>query len=362
MMAIIVRNSIVRFRAAMAENILQRELDPQVFHHVLEYMSEAALFLDLEGRFVFINPSAQKILHAASGEKFWDVLRDDYLGFSMREALKFGISHKRLYRSYPDKDLEITTTFLYEGDKSSHGLLVFIRDITEKQRLAALVNRGDHMQKMGEMTATITHEIRNPLGGIRGYAALLYRDLENNKNLQEMAGLILDGTKALERLVGSVLQYARPVKLLLQSTEIGGFLRQTMQFIKVDPACPPNVHWAMHIPDGPLFAPIDPAALKAVLLNLIFNAFQAMPRGGLLTCSLLKEGGCYKIAISDTGIGMDEDQLGKLFAPFFTTKEMGNGLGLVEAQKIIKAHFGTIDVRSALNKGSTFTLTLPLKR
>jgi signal transduction histidine kinase len=122
------------------------------------------------------------------------------------------------------------------------------------------------------------------------------------------------------------------------------------------------VRLAMHIPDAPLLAPIDTEALKSALLNLIFNAFHAMPNGGILTLSLLKMETSYQIAVTDTGVGIEEEHLKNLFAPFFTTKQMGNGLGLVEAQKIVQAHFGAIDVRSRIGKGTTFTITLPLKR
>lgn len=335
-------------------------------NNVLRHISDAILFLDLEGTLAVMNDAAGKLLGLEPEKvlfrKFWDFFPDDSFGFSMKEALKFGISHKLLYKSYPQKELEIATTFVYEGPKPYHGLIVCLRDVSEKQRLQLIANRNDRMKELGEMAATVAHEIRNPLGGIRGYASLLYRDLESQKNLQEMAALIIDGTKSLEKLVTTVLHYSRPIEIVPQSIEVGQFLKQLARFVKVDPACPPQVKWALHIPDDPLLAPVDPEALKSALLNLIFNAFQAMPRGGTLTLSLLKIDSCYQIAISDTGIGMGEEQLRRLFSPFFTTKEKGNGLGLVEAQKIVQAHHGAIDVRSSSNKGTTFTLTLPLKR
>ena len=118
----------------------------------------------------------------------------------------------------------------------------------------------------------------------------------------------------------------------------------------------------IHTPEDPFLAPIDKEALHLALLNLVFNAYQAMPSGGTLTLSLLKIDSCYQIAISDTGIGMSEEQQEKIFSPFFTTKKTGNGIGLSEVEKIIQAHSGTIDVRSIVSKGSTFTLTLPIQR
>ena len=335
-------------------------------NNVLKHISDAILFFDLEGTLALLNDAAGKILNLKAEtvllKRFWDVFPDDYFGFSMREALKFGISHRLLYKSDPPRELEITTTFVFEGPRPYHGLIVLLRDVSEKQRMQQIANRTDRMKELGEMAATVAHEIRNPLGGIRGYASLLYRDLESEKNLQEMASLIIEGTKALEKLVTTVLHYARPVEILLQSIEMGQFLKQLVKFIKVDPASPPHVKWDLHIPGDPLLAPIDPNALKSALLNLIFNAFQAMPQGGTLTLSLLKIDHYYQIAISDTGIGMNEELLKRLFSPFFTTKKKGNGLGLVETQKIVQAHHGSIDVRSFVGKGTTFTLTFPMKR
>jgi len=297
-------------------------------------------------------------------KRYWEFFPDDYFGFSMREALKFGIPHKLLYKSYPNdrKEVEISTSFVFDGPKIDQGMILIIRDISEKQKLQLIANRGDRMKELGEMASTIAHEIRNPLGGIRGYASLLYRDLHEAKHLQEMAGYIIDGTKSLEKIVNAVLHYSKPIQIQLQTIEIGSYLKQIGKFIKVDPAFPENVKIAMHIPDSPLLAPIDPEALKSALLNLIFNAFQAMPEGGLLTVSLLKRENSCQIAISDTGIGIEEEQQKNLFSPFFTTKQKGNGLGLVETQKIVQAHFGAIDVRSQPGKGATFTISLPLKR
>jgi len=331
-------------------------------NNILKNISDAVVFIDLEGMITIFNDAAQKLLRAKGEDvlfrKFWEVFGDDSFGFSMREALKFGISHKLLYL----KEMEISTSFIYEGPKAHHGMLLIARDIGEKQKLQLIANRNDRMKELGEMAATIAHEIRNPLGGIRGYASLLYRDLEWNKNLQEMASFIIDGTKSLEKVVSAVLHFSKPIQIQPQTLDLGAYLKQVGKFIRVDPAFPSQVKLAMHIPDAPLLAPFDPEVLKGALLNLIFNAFQAMPQGGILTISLLKMETNCQIAITDTGVGMDEEQLKSLFSPFYTTKQKGNGLGLVETQKIIQAHFGSIDVRSQPGKGTSFTLTLPLKR
>lgn len=330
--------------------------------NILKNISDAILFVDLEGTITLFNTAAQKILakdaETVIFKKFWDTFADDVFGFSMRESLKFGISHKLLYV----KEIEVSTTFVYEGPKLYHGMIVVFKDISEKQKLQLIAARNDRMKELGQVAATVAHEIRNPLGGIRGFASLLYRDLQDDPNLQEMAAHIIEGTKSLEKIVSTILHYSKQVEIQPQTLDMGAFLKQLVRFVKVDPAFPSHVKLSTHIPDAPILVPFDPIALKSAMLNLIFNAIQAMPQGGELTLSLWMMASSCQIAVADTGVGIDEEKQKRLFTPFFTTKEGGNGLGLVEAQKIIQAHFGAIDVRSQVGKGSTFTITLPLKR
>ena len=179
------------------------------------------------------------------------------------------------------------------------------------------------------MAATVAHEIRNPLGGIRGYASLLYRDLESNKHLQEMAGTIIEGTKTLEKLVSAVLHYSRPIQIDTQTIELGSYLKKIGKFLKVDPAFPDTVRLDVHIPNDPLIAPIDPEALKSALLNLVFNAFQAMPQGGSLTISLMKMDSLLPNRDFRYGSGNGRRTTERALLPFLYYKaerEMGSGL------------------------------------
>jgi signal transduction histidine kinase len=339
----------------------QQESRVNLFSHILKICSDALFLIGFDGTVLETRDSAMRLFELAVGPKsYWDLLPDDFFGFSMKEALKFGIAHRLLYKNWMEKELEISSSFLYEGDKQ--GMLVVCRDITELKRLQRLVNQGDRMKELGEVAASVAHEIRNPLGGIRGFAMLLARDLALQPHLQEMAGSIIEATRSMERAVSSVLHYARPITLQCRSIEMGSYLKQIGKFLKVDPAFPPNVHLALHISNEQLIAPIDPELLKSAILNLSFNGLQAMEKGGTLSLSLLKHDLSYEIAVTDTGVGMSEEEQSRLFTPFFTTKQQGTGLGLVEVKKIVQAHNGKIEVRSRLGKGSTFTITLPLKR
>ncbi len=341
----------------------------RLLNHLMQKMCEGVLFIDLTGTILFANASIHKIWQKKSGhliqKRFWDVFSDESFGFSMKEALRYGIAHQLLYQSAPDlgKELEFSSSFFYEGDKSSHGLLVLIRDVTQKQKLQELITRGDRMKQLGEMAAKIAHEIRNPLGAIRGFASLLYRDLEGQNHLQDMAAQMIEGTKALEALVTNVLVFAKPLQIQLQTLDLTRFLQQLGKFIKADPAFAPNITLLLNVPHEPVLVPFDPEALKRALLNLRFNGLQAMtPKGGILSIGLIRRDGVCNIAIGDTGSGMDETTVEHLFSPLFTTKRSGNGFGLVESKKVIEAHGGTIEVQTIKGQGAIFTLTLPLKR
>ena len=325
---------------------------------ILKKVSEALIFISLDGKVALASGVACQRLGFRVGSFFWDTHADDYLGFLLRESLVLGISHRLIYKRLEERDWEISSTFLYEGPKTSWGLLVVLRDVTQVREAEQALRRSDRMRELGQIAATVAHEIQNPLGGLRGYATLLYRDLEGSPHLQEMAGFVIEGAKALEKQVRAILHYARPVQLELRSVELGAYLKRFGKVVRVDPACPDAVQWHFHIPQDPIWAPIDPEALQRALLNLVFNAFQAMDRGGILIISLLRMESSCQIAISDTGVGMGEELQKKLFSPFFTTKQGGNGIGLVETQKIVQAHGGTIEMRSQLGKGTTFTITL----
>jgi PAS domain S-box-containing protein len=365
-----VNQELAQAHRSLVQKVAELNRVTHYLDNILQNISQGIVFIDLDGIVTTLNDTASRLLGVAAQEvlfkSVWTRFPDDLFGFSLREALRFNLAQRLIYKTIQQgteaKELEISTTFIFEGPKTYHGLIILLRDITEMQRLQRTASRNDRMKELGEMAATVAHEIRNPLGGIRGYATLLYRDLADQKNLQEMAGFVIEGTKSLEALVTTILSYARPIQIQPQSLEMGAFLKQLGKFVRVDPAYPSSVKLEIHIPQDPILAPFDPQALKSALLNLIYNAFQAMPQGGLLTISLLQLDNHCQIAVTDTGIGIDANQLNQLFSPFFTTKQKGTGLGLVEAQKIVQAHGGQLDVRSQIGRGSTFTIILPLKR
>jgi signal transduction histidine kinase len=337
-----------------------------LYVYILNKTSDGLLWIDFQGIVLGCNTLAAYLCKQPQeemvGRHYLTCFSDDFFGFSIKEAVLFGISHKLIYKTIDSKLFEITSGLFLGKTSKDHALCIWIKDISLVKQLQQDVQRNEALKHLGQLTAQVAHEIRNPLGSIRGFASLLARDLAQTPKLQEMVESIIEASKGLERLVSSVLHHTRPMKLELTSLDLGPFLKKTAQFFKMDPAYPPHIELKLHIPNHPMLVPLDPSYLKSAILNLLFNAVQAIPSTGTISLSLIQIEGWCQIEISDTGMGMDEITLQSIFSPLFTTKSQGNGLGLNEVAKIIKAHQGTIDVQSNVGKGTSFRIKLPLKR
>ncbi|NGX62931.1 MAG: Sensor protein ZraS [Candidatus Anoxychlamydiales bacterium] len=335
-------------------------------NNILTNISQGIIYIDLDGIVTTYNKVAQDILGIDEKKvlfkSFSENFSDRFFGFSMKNALKFSMCQKISYISINKKQIEINTSFIYDCPTPYRGIVLLLKDITKIQNLQISANRNDRLNKLGEIAANIAHEIKNPLGAIRGYASLLYKDLENSKPLQDMILYILDGTKAMERVVTNVLEYARPFSLEVVSLDINELIKEIIKSIKIDLSFSSKIKIHLNLTEPNFYIPADKEHLKSAILNIIINAYHAMEDSGILRISVIKNSNFCIISIEDTGDGIDQKDLENIFSPFFTTKQNGNGLGLSHTNKIIQAHFATLDVTSKLYKGSTFTITMPIKR
>ena len=181
--------------------------------------------------------------------------------------------------------------------------------------------------------------------------------------MQQMAGYIVEGTDHLNRLVDQILHYARPVQPHFEEAEIIALLNELKDHVLADTTIDhANLNINIHSPFKEFHLQLDQALFKSAILNLIVNAIQAMPYGGVLEMSVEHKSGYIFLRISDSGCGMNQENIQKLYTPFFTTKPDGNGLGLPEVQKVIQAHYGTIDVHSVEGKGTSFLIKIPIHK
>jgi signal transduction histidine kinase len=233
--------------------------------------------------------------------------------------------------------------------------------ISENERLCRQARQMEKLALAGEIAAGIAHEIRNPLTVIQGYIQLLQKSAAENSHDHEIYMLILEEIQRTNTIISDFLRFSRPDQPRVSMVQInelvenaaallyGETLRKNVQFYFFpDPALPP--------------LPLDKDQVIQVFLNLFTNALQAMPRGGSLSVLTLldKKRSQVLIHISDTGDGIDPANLGKIFTPFFTTRDEGTGMGLSITQNIVTAHDGQIWVESTPGQGSRFTISLPL--
>lgn len=217
---------------------------------------------------------------------------------------------------------------------------------------------------LAEMAPVVAHEIRNPLGSIKGAAQYLQSELSTQEQ-QDMLSVILEGSDRLNNVVSRFLDYARPYKPDMKFQNVNMIIRKAVGIIAANRLAE-NIDIVQDLDDGLPQVRADDQQLIQVILNIALNAIEAMPRGGTLALRSFKgetdAGQEVIVTISDTGGGIDKKDLKDIFKPFFTTKERGVGLGLAICQKIIKEHGGSIDVQSAPGRGTEFIIRLRADR
>ena len=233
----------------------------------------------------------------------------------------------------------------------------------ERRRLEDKLNHAERLASLGEMVASVSHEIKNPLGIVRSTAELLNKRLKDQApSSTHLAGIIITETSRLDDIVREFLDFARPQVPRFASSTINAPLLKVIEFMQPE-LVKKQVTLEQDLDPNLETMEIDQNLFYRAFLNLFVNAIQAMPDGGTLsvTSSLFSKEGEKNVVIriTDTGMGIAEEKLGMIFTPFYTNKNRGTGLGLAIVKNIIEEHNGTIDVESERDKGTTFIITLP---
>jgi two-component system sensor histidine kinase HydH len=220
------------------------------------------------------------------------------------------------------------------------------------------VRRSDKLAALGQLTAGLAHELRNPLGTIKASAEMLNKTLSaENEVAREVAGFISTEVDRTNSLVTRFLQFARPLKLRLETADLAHMLDRAIT--EAEREAPGIAVYRNYAPEIPPF-PFDAELMERVFYNLVLNAAQATPPGGAVTVKTRAEKGMAEIAVIDRGSGITPEQMKDIFNPFFTTKPEGVGLGLAIVAKIVDEHGGKIAVESEPGKGSIFCVSLPM--
>ncbi len=265
---------------------------------------------------------------------------DVHLLTSLANQAALAIDRAQLFREAQDRAEELAEAY-QELQAAERQLLV-------NARLAT----------MGQVTAAVAHEIRNPLSTIGGFARSIVRDPSDTERTARSAQIIVDEVDRLEELLSSLLDFSRPDSLTMQRLALWPLVQSVLD-MTAEEREKAGITLVTEVADDLPEVDVDPHQFRQVLFNVLRNAAEAMPQGGTLTVRAAPTQHGLALSVQDTGGGIDEQSLEHIFDKFFTTKPTGTGLGLALARKILDAHGARIEVDSAPDQGATFTITLP---
>ncbi|HET6421872.1 MAG TPA: ATP-binding protein [Geobacteraceae bacterium] len=356
----------------------------EFFANVIDSVGDGVIVLDNTGIVTLMNPAAEELTGVsrkqAQGSPFAAIFGEEA---ALREMVEKTSTTGMIISDYENLVLKkssqiipvsATTSPLLLADGERTGTILVLRDLTNIRELEAAVRQADRLSTLGTLAAGLAHEIKNPLGGIKGAAQLLERELPGGSELVEYIKVMLKEVGRVNKIVEELLNLTSPRKLKLVKTNLNQVLDEIIMLQKrmIDRKKISLVkNFDLSIP--PFLA--DEGLMTQLFLNLIKNAVEALgescaPGSIKITSRVVSDYSLTKkgerpsrfvaVDISDDGPGITKEQIEHIFTPFFTTKSKGTGLGLSICQKIVSEHRGMLKVDSGPGKGTIFTVMLPL--
>ncbi len=336
--------------------------------NLLTSMNSGVVVINFECFVITFNKAAEQIMGIPKNEVRQTSIFDHPEFSGLYELLIDTLKTERSYirheiwvrsRDSRDVPLGVSTSILRDRNDESTGIIAIFRDLTEIKELESKVERAKRLASLGEMAAGVAHEIRNPLNPIRGFAQMISEDLDTEDPKRKFTQIIIEQVDHLSKIVNDLLDFAKYVELEIKQCDIWEVITKTIDFLSNGGELSENIEVTMKGERQPPLLPADPERLRQVFLNLFRNAADAMADGGKLDVYVSLKSETLVITIEDTGTGIAEDDLSKLFNPFFTKKSKGTGLGLSITYGIIERHGGAITVANRPEGGAVFTIILP---
>ena len=257
--------------------------------------------------------------------------------------------------------LEVGAQSLRDADGNLFGYVLLFKDLSEIRALRREIARNQRLASVGRLAAGVAHEIRNPLSSIKGLATYFKERYQDKLDDQQIANIMIQEVDRLNRVVGQLLDFARPIKISKKPISMQALIEDSLKLVERQ-ASEKNIKIETRFPAQMNPVAVDPDRLNQVLLNLYLNAIDSMDAGGRLGISITNSQPTHntEIEIMDDGTGISREDLAHIFDPYFTTKATGNGLGLAIVHNIVDAHGGKVTVESHPGRGTTFTISLPL--
>ncbi len=347
----------------------------------VESIMSGLLTTDSHGCIMSFNPEAERITGRSASEVKGRKLGEVIPGApEFLDDCEYGVSTvtRRTRLSYENArgervHLGLAGSVLRDADGENVGDVVIFQDVTEVVTMESELRRRERLAAVGELSAKIAHEIRNPLASISGSIEILRSDLASS-NLgsepDQLMGIVLRETQRLDSLITDFLLYARPAPMRLETVDLAGPIEDLLKLLQ--PACPECISLQVDVA-ADLQVRADPGQLRQLLWNLCLNGIQSIQGDGSLSISADRVPGEFsqddveshrnaswiEILISDSGCGIPNDEQERIFEPFYTTKNGGTGLGLAMVHRVVENHGGELQLESELDRGTTFRIRLP---
>jgi signal transduction histidine kinase len=356
---------------------------------VLDSLNSGILVCDTRHELILANKYAQRLLpmgHYGEGnDPIWSLVRDEKVADFFQAMLQSG--DKAEEREFnvevlgQERLLSISILPLVRDHEVS-GSLIYLEDVTEKRGKEARLRRMESLASLTTLAAGVAHEIKNPLGSLSIHIQLIQKAMAANKALYVEAhpeepeeegrgpwgyferidrsiAVVNEEIDRLNRIVVDFLFAVRPMDMDLRESCLNALVRELTEFVRFELE-EARIAVVLELDDKLPPVAFDDRFMKQALLNLVNNAKAAMPAGGVLTIRTETLEGEIRLSVCDTGVGISDAAMPKIFEPYFTTKENGSGLGLTLVFKIIREHQGEIAVKSREGEGSCFIITLPV--
>ncbi len=338
---------------------------------VITHLPIGLVVMDPAGRITMVNQAADAVLGAACnlapGAHYETCLPRDVVEVLRRVSRGEDVVERQVNCEMGAREplpLSVSGAQIFAEQGRLVGSILLLRDLREIKRLQDAVRRAEKLAAIGSLAAGVAHEIRNPLSSIKASATYFGSQFLEGSDGKRMSAIMIQEVERLNRAVTQLLEYARPSDLARQEVELAPLVRRSLELMRRD-ARAKGVEVVLDPGDAPDTVLLDPDRFIQALLNLYLNAIQAMEKGGTLSVRLSRDNGDaapqrVRIVVEDTGPGLPEESLERIFDPYFTTKAKGTGLGLAIVQKIVEAHQGEVRVHSAPGKGAAFTIIVPV--
>jgi PAS domain S-box-containing protein len=337
----------------------------------LDSMLDGIVVCDLTHEPIVVNKAAERMLGLIGPEAMekplWQSVGDQEMSDFFRDTLEeeeTALDREFEIGSGGRSRLVAATITPLVSKGRIEGTIIHLEDITDKRKRDAQLRRAESLASLTTLAAGVAHEIKNPLGAISIHIQLLQKALKARKpvdkeNMDHHLRIVTEEIDRLNKIVVDFLFAVRPMDVELREGDPGQVVREVAELLRFE-AEGQGVKLDLKIGDSIPRVLIDKRYLKQALLNLAKNALAAMPMGGSLALAVEGDEQEVRITVADTGTGIPEEDLPKIFEPYFTTKDSGTGLGLTITFKIVKEHQGEITVNSKVGEGSSFTINLPV--